>query len=67
MSDLAIPYAVMMSPPGVYPGVGGLSVDDWCEQYLDTGQHLVDWETCVAQQQRDLVTWEQIQIFGGQS
>jgi hypothetical protein len=49
-----VPTAVLLAPAGLYPGDGGLDIDAWCTQYLQSGQHWVDWQFLCAQGQAHL-------------
>ena len=59
MSHLPVPQDIVDAPePGVYPGLGVLSVEEWVVTYIETGQAEADWKEKCAKQREWLLEYE---------
>lgn len=57
---MALPAELQQVPYdcGLVLGAHVQSIDHWCRQYLESGQHWLDWQQRMAERQEDLMEWE---------
>ena len=57
MRTLPVPKYVLHADPGVYPGDGNLSIEQWIELYVESGQSRREWNERCLHWRNELIRW----------